>query len=432
MVSEVEGQIGLDDQYEDWRLQAAQAAISSETEDTVTREKADDMDVTAEAREVFKDDMVDHLVPPVIEAEERAIVTAAPQVMPQQHLMVGLGALAAMDAAEFEQKLDMLTRGQERLEAIVHRLLIKGQDYGNVPGIARPFLQLPGAEKLQNFYGYAVEQQAERVTGDGVTSAPLAYHVKSYVHLGDFNGPVVAMGYGEANSWEPKYRYVNRQPECPECGTRLIKRKSPPNLAGKWNCPTWNNMGGCNAVFEPGDTRIEQGKIENPDPYGLAETLIQIAAKRSFVAAIRRATGTSGYFTQDEDSPSVAAQSEGIPPPEPPDQPVRVEAVTGAANVEKGGKPAAPTTEQLRHLSVLSKARDLGPQGIEAVIFKVFERDPKVPDGDRTAQSQALIAWINANLTADELGLVIQKIAEIPVPDKEATPGYPPQQSDEK
>lgn len=429
-MSEVEGQIGLDEQFSDWRLQAAQAAISGETEDTVTRKKADDMDVTAEAREVFKDDMAD--IPVVIEAEERAIVVAAPQIMPQQHLMVGLGALAAMDEAEFNQKLDMLTRGQERLEAIVHRLLEKGVDYGNVPGIARPFLQLPGAEKLQNFYGYAIEQQAERVTGDGVTSAPLAYHVKSYVHLGDFTGPIVAMGYGEANSWEPKYRYVNRQPECPECGTRLVKRKSPPNLAGKWNCPTWNNMGGCNAVFEPGDTRIEQGKIENPDPYGLAETLIQIAAKRSFVAAIRRATGTSGYFTQDEDSPSVVAQSEGVPPPAEPDAPVRVEAVTGAATVERGGKPAAPTTEQLRHLSVLSKERDLGPQGIEAAIFKVFERDPKVPDGDRTAQSQALIAWINANLTADELGLVIQRIAAMPVPAKEATPGYPPQQSDEK
>ena len=418
MVSnQVEGQMTLDE-YEAWREVPAMG------------EMTDDAVAAADREEASYKDRADYLaaqeMPEVIVAEERALVTLP---ISQQHLMVGLGALAAMDETEFNQKLEMLRRGQERLEIIVKNLLTIGIDYGRVPGITKPFLQLPGAEKLHNFYGYAVRHEVERIVGerevivasDGTQvmtekwlSAPLAFHAKSYVHLGDFDGPIVAMGYGEANAWEPKYRYIFAKATCPKCGREgLIRGKADGKLKGKWWCPS--REGGCNSTFEPAATKEDgsplvalPGKIENPDPSGMAETLIQIAVKRSFVASVRRATGTSGYFTQDEDSPSVQAQSDQAPP-DADEAPV-VTAVAAGTTVSRGGKADAPTKLQLNLLGKASKEKDLGPQGLAAVIERVTQLAPVLSGDDRPAQGRSLLAWITANLTADQLGEILHTL----------------------
>lgn len=359
-------------------------------------------------------------------AEVRALAVVD---KPRQSLTSGLGALAAMSDEEFNNNLAMLDRGQARLEEIVKRLLKSGEDYGTVPGISKPFLHLPGAEKLEKFYGFAVRQEAERVIGERATikmgdyegnsrmddpradsqnwlAPPLAYHVRSYVHLRDFDGPVIDVGFGEANVWEEKYRYRNEEPTCPECGrSGLIKRKSPPNLAGKWNCPNWGGKGGCNRVFEPNDERIKTGgKVENTDPWSLAETILLMASKRSFVHGIRRATGTSGYFTQDEDSPSVRQQSEGAGPQA--DEP-EVKSVAGAETVARGGKTAEVTQAQIAQLSAISKAKDIGPTGIANLIGRLFKIEIDFGEAtERSAQSQIVLAAIKA-IGADKAGRLL-------------------------
>ena len=94
----------------------------------------------------------------------------------------------------------------------------------------------------------AIRFEAERVEGDGVVAPPLAYHVRSYAHLGSFDGPVVAQGYGEANSWEPRYRYIEAKRVCPKCNHEgLIKGKIDGKLKGKWWCSARD--GGCNATY---------------------------------------------------------------------------------------------------------------------------------------------------------------------------------------
>lgn len=351
--------------------------------------------------------------------------------VPRQHTNVGVGALAAMDDAAFEATLAQLTKGQERLLKLHSTLMVEKVDYGTVPGIPRPFLHKPGAEKLAQFYGLALRFEADRIVGKraliriGETetemgewlSPPLAYHVRAYAHLGDFGGPVVAQGYGEANVWEEKHRYRNTSPSCPECGHELIKRKSPPNLAGKWNCPNWGGKGGCNRVFEPNDERIKPaGKVENENPYDLANTLIKMAEKRAATDVVLRATNTSGLYSQDEDSPSVRAQSSG--PPEEPNTEPPVERVEVAA-VERGGKEQAATSTQIAEVAKISREKDLGPERIAEIIERVLGTKIDVGSGDRRTQGVALLAGMKA-LTADNLGKVLVTLLTGEVPDEPA------------
>lgn len=329
------------------------------------------------------------------EHEPSVIVPMVIEEPPTHHLVVGMGTLAAMSEEDFEAKLAVMQKGQERIRIIQDKLLIKGEDYGIVKGIERPFLHQPGAEKLANFYGFAIRQEAERLAGDGITTPPLAYHVKSYVHLGDFDGPIVAMGYGEASSWEEKYRYRWGKATCPKCGREgLIKGKADGKLKGKWWCPS--KEGGCNSTFEAADQSIVQpGKVENPDPWSMAETLIQMAGKRSMVASVRRATGTSGLFTQDEDSPSVQAQVAGIAQDDP-------EPVIGpgpVVTVAVGGKTEMASAEQLTRLVSLAKEKDIRKERLVDLFEVLFSR--------KVEPNSPAISAAARNLTGDEIGRML-------------------------
>jgi hypothetical protein len=350
--------------------------------------------------------------------EPRAVVVAAPQ----QHLVVGVGALAAMDDAAFERNLAMLQRGKQRLVELTDKLLDRGTDYGTVPGIKKPFLQKPGAEKLANFYGLAIRFEAERVEGDGKAAPPLAYHVKSFAHLGSFDGPIVAAGFGEANSWEPRYRYLDAKRVCPACGHEgLIKGKPDGKLKGQWWCSARD--GGCNRTFpaaDPAITEQQTGKVDNPDPYGLANTLVKMAEKRAHVDVVLRATGTSGFYSQDEDSPSVQAQATSAPPPD--DELPAVENVTGQQSVQRGGRPDAPTPQQMAQLSKISKERDLGPEKIAEVATRLFDVPVLLPDGTRGEKGKWLWGYIEQGMSADHVGQLLSTLDTGELPEKaEAT-----------
>ena len=404
-MTEVKGQIGLDEVYEGW---SEVPAMGEMTDDQL----ASDARVDAAS-------YLDPAIPEAIAAEERALVTV--QSGADHHIVTGMAALARMTEDEFQSAMTAIEQGQRRMKEFQTRAMTAGEDYGTVAGIKRPFLHLPGAEKLCLLYGFAVRQEAERIDGrrvfqkvgeievstDQWETPPLSYHVKSYFHLGSFDGPIVAMGYGEANSWETKYRYSMAESACPNCGRPgLVKRKSPPAMAGKWNCPSWQDKGGCNATFEPNDPRIQSGaKIENPDPYSLAETLIQMAAKRSLVAGTRRATGTSGLFTQDEDSPSVIAQSGGDDDHSGTPEPQIAPAPAGT-QVSRGGKDDHPTGAQIALLGKISKEKDLGPDKIAEYAAKIDLTFPTV-EGDRGAKGRAMLEFIKTNVTADQFGALL-------------------------
>jgi hypothetical protein len=331
----------------------------------------------------------------MMDSEYEPPVTALVVAPQSNSVIVGLGALASMSDAEYEAKKLVMQRGLARVKDIQQSLMVDKEDYGKVPGIAKPFLQLPGAEKLANFYGYAVRQEADRVVrgvNDSLDVPPLAYHVRSYVHLGSFDGPVVAMGYGEANSYEEKYRWRWAKATCPPdkggCGREgLIRGRAEGPLKGRWWCP--GKEGGCNRKWEPGDIP-PPGKVENTEPYGLAETLIQIAGKRSFVASIRRATGTSGLFSQDDDLPSVQQQSADSGAPDPSvTEPVVAAAPSGVV-VSVGAKSDGATEIQRKRLGEQAKAKGLNGTKMADLMNRLFGMEVEPTGAAASAAAKTL------------------------------------------
>jgi hypothetical protein len=176
--------------------------------------------------------------------------------------------------------------------------------------------------------------------------------------------------------------------------------------AGKWYCPGFK--GGCWSKFELDDPSVTPpGKVENPDPYGLAETLIQIASKRSFVAAIRRATGTSGLFSQDDDSPSVqqqAADSGGTSSSE-----TTVEPESIGIKVEVGAKSENATQLQHDRLMKVAKEKKLNGAKIADLLLRLFEMEVE-PTG---AAAGAAVK----TLTGKQMGQLIQTVETGELPD---------------
>lgn len=248
-----------------------------------------------------------------------AVVSSAPQQLAHSHF-TGMASLAAMSDDAFEAGIRAMKLELSRIERIQRELLDEGTDYGTVQGVKRPFLHKPGAEKLSKFAGYAITFRVDRLVGDGEHLPPLAFVVHADVHMGDSTGPIIAEGVGEANSWETKYRWRTGGRVCPSCGNATIieirpkqadiekaEREGKPEPKKRFWCAP--REGGCRAGFAGDDPRVAEqtsGRVENADPFDLANTLVKMGKKRAFVDGVLTATGTSGLFTQDEDSPLAA------------------------------------------------------------------------------------------------------------------------------
>jgi hypothetical protein len=245
-------------------------------------------------------------------------------------------ALAAMPDAEFDARLTAMKKGVERVRTMQRELMDEGTDYGVVGNTKRPTLLKPGAEKLCNAYGLVADftpvVRLAELDVDVYHEPPISVTTRAVLYAGSTDGPVVAVGYGAANSWETRYRYRRATLQCPECskfGT-IVKSR------GVWWCGPRD--GGCNANIKADDPRITSqspGQVDNPDPHDLLNTLVKMAEKRAYVDATLRATATSGLFTQDIEDMAPASA-----PPEGPQNGSGAAATPVVAQVS-GGQPAA-------------------------------------------------------------------------------------------
>jgi hypothetical protein len=229
-------------------------------------------------------------------ASETEVTERGMTVSPQA---AGTRALAMLSDAEFERQLTGIRQGQQRIARMQKELLLEGVDYGNVPGVDKPSLGKPGAEKLGLAYSLAARVETRLSVGDGLTAPTITYDATCHLHLGTFDGPEVGVGHGSCNSWESKYRWRNQERLCPTCGNpAIIAGKA--EYGGGWLC--FKKRGGCGAKFGSEDPRItgqQVGREENPEPWDLANTLMKMAEKRAHVDSILRTTAASGIFTQD-------------------------------------------------------------------------------------------------------------------------------------
>ena len=186
---------------------------------------------------------------------------------------------------------------QQTLHHFVKNCMVKGTDYGVIPGTnSKPTLLKSGAEKLLRFFSlsadislcYSIEDFRGSEYGE-----PLFYY--RYRCCLTWQNQLIATCEGSCNSWEKKYRYREQKPTCPRCGQPTIRKSE-----NEYYC--WKKIGGCGAKFPLTFEQItsqKTGLVPNPEIFDQINTLQKMAIKRSLVGAVLIATGASEYFTQD-------------------------------------------------------------------------------------------------------------------------------------
>lgn len=197
---------------------------------------------------------------------------------------------------------------------LVQGIMSEGTDYGVIPGTTKKTLLKPGAEKLVSFFGLSPSFEDVQVTEDWTGAAhngePFFYY-RQRCHLSR-DDRRIASADGSCNSWETKYRYRKADRVCPNCDKPAIMRskfppKDNPSATPGWYCNA--KAGGCGASFPATDPAIvnqQTGRVPNPDPAEIVNTLLKMAQKRAMIAATLIAVNASEFFTQDmEDLPAA-------------------------------------------------------------------------------------------------------------------------------
>lgn len=215
-------------------------------------------------------------------------------VRPTEHLMP---AMTIAQATTRYQSVVTFTRD----------LMREGVDYGIVPGSDKPTLLKPGAEKLTTFFGlttrFELVENAEDWTGSQHDGEPFFYYwFRCRLLCGDL---LIAEADGSCNSWEAKYRYRQAQRMCPTCEQPTIKRSKYPPRDNPHGEPGWYcfaKIGGCGSNFDhdaPAIVDQQVGRVPNPNPADIVNTIKKMAQKRALVAATLLAVNASEFFTQD-------------------------------------------------------------------------------------------------------------------------------------
>lgn len=208
-----------------------------------------------------------------------------------------------------------LLRVQEETRALISALLVEGRDYGTIPGVDKPSLLKPGAERVSIAFGcYSrfriveqeidhdrrVEWQKKKAKWDTVDGRrqKVGEDVTTGVSLG-------------------LYRYVV------EC--EIVHRE------------TGLVVGSCLGAA----STMESKYIDRPRE--MENTIAKMAEKRAHVGAVLNAFGLSEQFTQDvEDNPSAYGPGDTAPAAsgEPTKQPAaKPAAKAGAVTCPKCGGP---------------------------------------------------------------------------------------------
>lgn len=199
----------------------------------------------------------------------------------------------------------------EVFQKLVKNRLIEGHDYGVIPGTGtRATMLLPGAQKITKLAKcrphYIVLREVE--DWDREPQPLFAYTIQcQLIYLP--TGEIVDEGVGECNSMESKYRWRQRERECPQCGEAAII-KGREQYGGGWLC--FRKKGGCGAKFGDSDPAIVDqptGRVLNPDIADQNNTILKMAKKRALVDAALSLGSLADLFTQDLDD---------ISDPEPP------------------------------------------------------------------------------------------------------------------
>jgi hypothetical protein len=259
------------------------------------------------------------------------------------------------------------------------RIMVRDQDFGEIPGTNKPTLLKPGAEKLCNFFGLEPEftPVVEDIDWTGAQHGGEVFCYARYRCRLLREGRVVGVGEGSCNSWEAKYRYrwVEQVPEHVD-RARLPKRVVRRTLCefdfaieraettGAYGKPAEHWQRFRDAIRTGTARQVEKftrrGKsvaweidvdtalcrIPNPDVADAVNTVQKMAQKRALVAATLIATSASEFFTQDVEDADIdprnietTSHPSGAREPHVRDRKLEQIQTSPATRVEPDGKP---------------------------------------------------------------------------------------------
>lgn len=251
----------------------------------------------------------------------------------------------------------------QQMAAFAAEVMRSDVDFGRIPGVDKPTLLKPGAEKLTVLFGlearFTLADRLERFED------PAFFFYRYECALFErATGLRIANAFGSCNSREKKYRF------------RRI--------------PSWE----ATAADERLAIRVEERKskagnqvkffiVENPDLCDLVNTFDKMAQKRALVAAVLVGTGASEFFTQDvEDLAEFAAET---PRPAGPPHLRTVNPNPAPAPASSSPAPGMTTAEWLsKHSKIIMACREaygyLSPMQI-AERLSSLGIDPAAGDG---------------------------------------------------
>jgi hypothetical protein len=184
----------------------------------------------------------------------------------------------------------------KELQAFVDEVMVEGIDYGKIPGVKKPSLWQPGAQKLAEIYGLVHEFHDILSTEDW--DRPFFFYRRRCILKSRRDGTAVGDGIGSCNSKEDRYAWRWLWPNDVPKGTNLegVRRR------------TIRKKGGGEWVLH---------RFPNDDLFSLVNTIDKMASKRSYVHAVTAVTRSAGIFTQDaedlpEDARGAAEGSGGV------------------------------------------------------------------------------------------------------------------------
>lgn len=240
---------------------------------------------------------------------------------------------SAVTAAEFLPVLDIAQAIQRRNAIVeyVQQIMKDGTDYGKIPGVDKPTLLQPGAEKLITFFGLTPQMELvdkiEDWDGRDHKGEPFFYYrYRCIIRRGDHT---LAVEEASANSREVKYRYrwapADQLP--PGVNVETLARRdstvtefefaiNKSETSGPYGKPAayWQQfidaIAAGTAIKASRATKAGKQlpawsipnivyRIPNPEIADVVNTLQQMAEKRAKIRATRSCTGASEFFTQD-------------------------------------------------------------------------------------------------------------------------------------
>src|SRR5262249_49394910 len=155
-----------------------------------------------------------------------------------------------------------------------------GVHYGKIPGVDKPTLLKPGAEKLLVLFRLAPEYKSEKIWHDDG-------HLTVIVNCTLRHIPTdlkVAEGEGMCTTRESRYAWRRGDRVCPDCGKpAIIKGKQ--EYGGGWLC--FKKKDGCGHTWtddsDQGKAFAEQviDRVPNPDLADSYNTVLKMADKRA-------------------------------------------------------------------------------------------------------------------------------------------------------